>query len=103
MIFANARLDVAREYDHDVLADPRAEVYEALGTKRTSPVPLVARSLAGGLRSLREGMLPRATRADMLRLGADVAVGPDGEIALLHVATSADDRLPPEELIAALR
>lgn len=103
MVFANAKLDVARGYDHDVLADPRAEVYEAVGAGRASPATLVARSIGGGLRALREGMLPRATRADMLRLGADVAVDADGEIALLHLATSADDRLPPERLIAALR
>ena len=103
MIFANAKLDVAREYDFDVLADPRAEVFNALGTKRTSAGPLVARSVVGGLKSLREGMVPRATRADMLRLGADAAVDADGEIVLLHIATGADDRRDPRELIAALR
>jgi hypothetical protein len=103
VVFANASLDVARGYEVDVLADPRAEVYKALGTRRQSPVPLVTKSLAGGLRSLREGMLPRATRADMLRLGADAAVDADGEIVLLHLADSPDDRLPPRELVAALR
>jgi hypothetical protein len=103
VVFANTSSEVARDYEVDVLSDPRAEVYKALGTRRQSPVPLVAKSLAGGLRSLREGMLPRATRADMLRLGADAAVDGNGEILLLHLAESADDRLPPEELIAALR
>jgi hypothetical protein len=103
VVFANAKVEVAREYETDVLADPRAEVFEALGTERTSPVSLLARSVGGGVRALREGMLPRATRADMLRLGADAAVTANGEVALLHRSTSADDRLAPEELIAALR
>lgn len=100
-MFANARLEVARAYELDVLADPKAEVFKALGTKRASPVPLVTKSLVGGLKSLREGMLPQATKADMLRLGADVAIDADGEIVLLHIAESADDRLPPEQLLAA--
>lgn len=103
VVFANAKLEVAREYEMDVLADPRAQVYEALGTKRASPGSLIARSLTGGVRALGKGMLPRATRADMLRLGADAAVGADGEIALLHIAGSADDRLEPADLVAALR
>ena len=37
----------------------------------------------------------------MLRLGADVVVDADGNIVLLHRAASADDRLPPAELIEA--
>lgn len=103
MVFAPASLAVARQYELDVMADPRASVFTALGTKRASPIPLVTRSVIGGLKSLREGMLPHATKADMLRLGADAAVDAEGEIVLLHVASSADDRLPPEDLIAALR
>lgn len=84
-------------------ADPDAELYEALGTTRQGVVPLLAKSMLGGLRSARQGMLPSATRADMQRLGADVAVRADGEIALLHLAQSADDRIGPEPLLAALR
>ena len=100
-MFAPAKLAVAREYELDVLADPRAEVFKALGTQRQSPVKLVTTQALPALKSLREGMLPRATKADMLRLGADAAVDAEGEIVLLHVATSADDRLPPEQLAAA--
>lgn len=86
-----------------VVADPDAQVYEALGTRRTDPVTLVAKSIVGGLKSARRGMVPKASRADMLRLGADVAVRADGEIALLHLAAGPDDRLPVEDLVAALR
>lgn len=86
-----------------MLADRRAEVFEAIGTERASAVGLITRSLGGAVRSLREGMLPHATKADMLRLGADAAVDAQGEVVLLHLAKSADDRLPPERLIAALR
>ena len=84
-----------------VVADERALVYEALGTTRQDPVRLVAKSVVGGMKSLAKGMVPKATRADMLRLGADVAVGADGEILLLHRATSPDDRLPVEQLLTA--
>jgi hypothetical protein len=102
VIFSNAKLEIAREYEYEVLADPEAEVFKALGTKRQSPGPLVAKSMVGGLKSLSQGMVPRATKADMLRLGADAAVDADGEIVLLHIATSADDRMATEELLAAL-
>lgn len=84
-------------------ADPGAVLYEALGTTRQGVVPLLAKSMLGGLRSATQGMFPHQTRADMQRLGADVAVRADGEIALLHLAESADDRIGPEALIAALR
>jgi hypothetical protein len=46
--------------------------------------------------------VPKLTRADMLRLGADAAVDASGEIVLLHVASSPDDRLPIEDLIDAV-
>jgi hypothetical protein len=38
----------------------------------------------------------------MLRLGADVAVRADGEIAALHRARNPDDRLAISDLVAAL-
>ena len=86
-----------------VLADPRATVYDALGTERKGNyVSLMRGSIGPALKSAREGRIARATRADMLRLGADVAVRADGEIAKLHLAGSPDDRLPISELVAAL-
>ena len=113
VVFYNADLSLVEEWfagagayaprDLRVVADPAATVYEAIGTRRQDPVRLIAGSIVGGLKSARQGLLPKATRADMLRLGADVAVRPDGEIALLHLASSPDDRLPIDELIAALR
>ena len=102
MVFAPASLEVARQYELDVLADPGASVFKALGTERASPVGLVTKGLTGAVRSLREGMVPRATKADMLRLGADAAVDASGEIVLLHLAADADDRLAPERLVAAV-
>lgn len=88
--------------DLEVLADPDASLYEGIGTRRTSPGKLVASSIGGGLRALKERRLPKATSADMLRLGADVAVRPDGTIAKLHLASSPDDRVPLSALVAAL-
>lgn len=105
VVFFNAKLEVAREAglpaDVTVLADPRRHVYDALGTKRISKLALL-KSLPAGLDAARRGRLPHLTRSDMQRLGADVAVRADGEIARLHVATSPADRLATAELIAAL-
>lgn len=103
MVFTPASLEVSRQYELDVLADPEATVFEALGTERASPVGLIYKGLRGGIASLRQGIVPKATKADMLRLGADAAVDAKGEIVLLHRAADADDRLAPEDLIAALR
>lgn len=85
-----------------VVADPEASLYRDLGTERQDPISLIVRSVTGGIRSARQGLLPRATRADMLRLGADVAVDANGDVALLHRASGPDDRLPIERLVAAL-
>jgi hypothetical protein len=106
VVFFNAKIDVIRgseipEALH-VLADPSREVYDPLGTTRIGWLSLGLSSVGSGVKALAAGELPKATRADMQRLGADAAVTADGEIALLHRATSPDDRLDPAELIAAL-
>ena len=85
-----------------VVADAKASLYRELGTERQDPVSLILKSIKGGIRSARQGLLPRATRTDMLRLGADVAVDQNGDITLLHLASGADDRLPVEQLVAAV-
>jgi hypothetical protein len=85
-----------------VVADPGAELYRALGTDRLDPVRMLLRGFKGAIRSAREGLWAKPTRADMLRLGADVAVDANGNVALIHRATSPDDRLPTERLLEAL-
>lgn len=85
-----------------VVSDPDASLYEDLGTERASAAKLLVGGIVPGLKALREGRVAKATKADMQRLGADVAVGADGEIARLHLASSPDDRLPFGELVAAL-
>lgn len=112
VVFFNARLPLVEAWrrgdkelpeDIPVLADPDAVLYEALGTERKSNYASLMRGSLGPMwKSMREGRFAHATRADMLRLGADVAVRADGEIAKLHLATSMDDRIPISELIAAL-
>ena len=62
----------------------------------------MTKAVGGALKSAREGIFAKPTRADMLRLGADVAVDADGDILLLHLAGSPDDRLPIADLIAAI-
>lgn len=86
-----------------VVADPDASLYEGLGTQRTNAAALAVRSIGSGMRAIASGRMPKATSADMLRLGADVAVRPDGTIAKLHLASSPADRLPLAELVAPLR
>lgn len=112
VIFFNAELPLVESWrgrddeipdDLPALADPEAIVYKALGTKRAGNyVSLMRGSIGPVLKSAREGRFARATSADMLRLGADVAVRADGEIAKLHLAGSPDDRLPISDLVAAL-
>jgi hypothetical protein len=106
VVFYNAKLDLLRGNDMPdalhVFADPRRQVYDALGTTRMSRLELVTSQIVPGVKALAKGEVAKATRADMQRLGADAAVRADGEIALMHVATSPDDRLDPAELIAAL-
>ena len=111
VVFYNADISVAQEWAdahpdvagsvRAVVADRRGEVYRALGTKRTDPVRLIGGSVVAGLKSARQGILPRATKADMLRLGADVVVGADGEIVFVHLADTPDDRVPVEQLLTA--
>ncbi len=112
VVFYNAGMELLQEWrgkgadlpdDLQVLADPEAELYEALGTTRVGYGKLLAGSVGGAVRSAREGRFPRLTATDMQRLGADVAVRPDGEIAKLHLASSPEDRIPVAELVAALR
>ena len=62
----------------------------------------LATGILPALRAAADGHLPSLTSADMQRLGADAAVDADGEIVLLHRATSPDDRLDPAALQAAL-
>ena len=89
--------------DLAVVADAGAGLYEALGTaRRQNPLELVPGSIGPLFGAAARGHLPKLTRADMLRLGADVAVGPDGEIARLHRARHPADRIALPDLVAAL-
>lgn len=112
VVFYNAELELVESWrrradgfpdEVAVIADPRGALYDELGTIRRSNYLSLARgSVGAALRSAAHGRLPRATSADMLRLGADAAVRPDGEIALLHRATAPHDRTPMDELVASL-
>jgi hypothetical protein len=89
--------------DLPVLADRDAVLYEKLGTiRRQNPLGLVPGSVGPLLGAAARGRLPKLTSADMLRLGADVAVRADGEIAILHRARNPADRVALADLVAAL-
>jgi hypothetical protein len=113
VVFYNAQLKLVESWrskvtdwfpeEIAVLADPDATLYDAIGTRRKSGYMSLARgSIGPAISSALAGRLPRATSADMLRLGADAAVRPDGEIALLHLADTPGDRVAVPELAAAL-
>ena len=87
-----------------VIADPQRVLYDVLGARRRAPLWLLRpRVVTAGLRALiareRVGWTPGD---DTLQLGADIVVDRDGQIAFLHVAADAADRVRPEELLAVL-
>ena len=88
-----------------IVADPELALYRALGARRPSPLWVLRPRVAlAGLKALlrREGV--GYTRGDdTLQLGADVVVDGAGGIALLHLAKDAADRVPPAQLVAAVR
>lgn len=112
VVFYNAELELIESWrrrtegfpgEVAVLADPRAALYDELGTiRRGNYLSLTRGSFGAALKSAAHGRIPRATSADMLRLGADAAVRPDGEIATLHRATAPQDRVPMAALVASL-
>lgn len=88
-----------------VAGDADRDLYRALGVGRGS-----ARALLLDPASWRDGIREaarlrpawKARGDDGFQLGADVLLGPDGDVRLLHRATSAADRVPVEELLARL-
>jgi len=111
VVFFNASAELVASWrsgaeipdDLPVVADPAATLYDDLGTVRRGNYLSLARGSIGAvIRSAGEGRLPHATSADMLRLGADVAVRADGEIAQLHLASTPDDRVPVPALVDSL-
>ncbi len=62
------------------------------------------RVLTAGVRALARRERAGVTRGDdTLQLGADVVIDPEGQIAFLHLASDAADRIPPDDLIAVVR
>jgi hypothetical protein len=88
-----------------VAGDPERDLYRALEVGRGS-----ARALLLDPASWRDGLAEaahlrpawKARGDDGFQLGADVLLGPDGEVRLIHRARSAADRVPVEELLARL-
>lgn len=89
--------------DLTVAIDPDATLYEAVGTIRGGIFDEVAKTPGMLWRSRGHVRKWRLTQNDMLRMGADLAVRPDGEIALRHICRSPEDRADPAAVVAALR
>jgi peroxiredoxin len=89
--------------DLTVAIDPAATLYEELGTIRSGMVEHPAKVLGSLWRARSHIGQWRLTPNDMLRMGADVAVRADGEIALRHICRDPEDRADPAAVIEALR
>lgn len=89
--------------DLTVAIDPDATLYRDLGTVRGGYLDDVLSTPGMLWRSRAHVRKWRLTRSDMLRMGADVAVRPDGGIALRHVCADPEDRADPAAVVAALR
>jgi hypothetical protein len=84
-----------------VVADPDQALYGAFETKRlrsgwrlrikVTSIPLLLRHHLRGGTLIREGQ-------DLLQLGGDAIVDPDGSVRWLHLSTQPDDRPTIEEL-----
>ncbi|MCW2961517.1 MAG: uncharacterized protein JWM90_1904 [Thermoleophilia bacterium] len=84
-----------------VVADPDQALYDAFHTRRLrrardlrlklSSVPTLLRHLVTGGRLVREGQ-------DLLQLGGDAIVDPDGTVRWVHLSDQPDDRPSIEEL-----
>jgi hypothetical protein len=88
--------------DLPVASDPDAGLYRDLGTMRASWRTLLLGSPRPMIEAWRNGYRPTASGQDYQRMGADVAVTADGEVALLHVCKDATDRVPTADLVAAI-
>jgi hypothetical protein len=86
-----------------VVADESGDVYLGLGTNRPSWYGLLFHGAKGAMgRAKAAGFKVKASRSDMRRMGADIVVDANGDIAFLHLAEHADDRVDPAELVAKL-
>jgi peroxiredoxin len=88
------------------LADPDRTVYEALGLGRTSWLSLLRPVvLVRFVWLMLKGWLPTPQGAgeDVLQLGGDFIVDPQGRLAYAHRSSTATDRPAVGELLDAIR
>ncbi len=87
-----------------VLVDAERSLYRAFGMERGrwwdiyGPATLLAYA-----RLLLRGRRPRRSEADLLQLGGDVLVDPEGVVRIHHVGRGPADRPAVEDLLAAVR
>lgn len=89
--------------DLTVVMDPDATLYEELGTVRSAMLGELTHTLGSLWRTKSHIRKWRLSGNDMLRMGADVGVAPDGEMVFRHICPGPEDRARPEDVIAALR
>jgi peroxiredoxin len=92
VVFFNAQVDYTKMWvsksdlpgDLKVVMDPDAELYEAIGTIRGRLLDQALKSAGSLWRSRGSIAKWKLSSNDMMRMGADVAIGRDGEVALLQ-------------------
>jgi hypothetical protein len=115
VLFFNADVDYVRRWvehsvdkgdipaDLTVAMDPDARLYEEVGTIRGSLLDQALHAGGSLWRARKHIRKWRLSSNDMLRMGADVAISPGGEIALRHICQDPEDRAAPDDVLVALR
>lgn len=110
VVFFNAKADYVRMWfeksdlprDLKVVMDPDAALYEEIGTIRGNLAGQMKDGVAQIWRARSDIRKWRLSSNDMLRMGADLAVAPDGEIVFRHICQDPEDRADPRAVVAAL-
>jgi AhpC/TSA antioxidant enzyme len=90
-----------------VLVDRRREGYRAFGLRRAPFTELLKPGwMRGYVRELRQGNVRGTALSrpglDLLQLGGDFVIDPDGVVAVAHPSAEIDDRAPVGSLVKAL-
>ena len=92
------------ELPFDVVADPNRVLYRLLGAERaTLRQAWSVGTIRLYVRLIRAGRRLRWPTEDILQLGADAVIGPDGVIRYLSLPSTPAGRPPLAELVAALK
>lgn len=100
-----ALFEKENKYPFPVVSDPDRSGYQAFGLRRAS-VPSLFRPgvVFRFVRLILRGFLPKkpAAKTDILQLGGDFVLNPEGVVTYAHPSAEPTDRPSKEELVDAL-